>query len=326
VWIDGPVSFKVSAHPIEEGFSGITFWDFDGVVHTDEADSFVHELLDLVEMRNDRMASSAVGEDDDGLGVVEEFRIFRPEFGDFGFHREAGFLIESIGEEVYAVAPVVGFCTMAVAASDDGDLGFGVSGCREQGQEPEDVDEGFAYHNSNRFLEDRPGSCFWDNLTSRFRYRDGGEFWGELIFGVGGKGKGREAVEGGAEVSGSIASVHDNGDGYWISSKFTDDIEGFLDSAAFGDDVFGDEDFFARFKFETSSEGKVAVFFLQKDVAFSGLSGDFLADDESTHGGGDNGFKIIMADLLKGEFGHSGDGRHILADLGTLEKVPAVQT
>ena len=88
VWIDGPVGFEVATHPFEEGFSRITFWDFYGVVHTDEADSFVHELLDLVEMRNDRMASSAVGEDDDGLGVVEEFRIFRPEFGDFGFHGE----------------------------------------------------------------------------------------------------------------------------------------------------------------------------------------------------------------------------------------------
>ena len=214
---------------------------------------------------------------------------------------------------------------MAVSASNDGDLGFGVSGCREQGQEPEDEEEGFAYHNLNRFLENRPDSCFWDKLTSRFRYRDGGEFWGELIFGVGGKGKGREAVEGGAEVSGSIASVHDNGDGYWISSKFTDDIEGFLDSAAFGDDVFGDEDFFSGFEFEASTEGKVSVFFLQKDVAFTGLSGDFLANDESTHGRGDDGFKISMSNLFQGEFCHSCDGGHVLADLGTLEKMAAVQ-
>jgi len=113
---------------------------------------------------------------------------------------------------------------MAVAASDDGDLGFGVSGCREQGQEPKDVEEGFAYHNLNRFLENRSGSCFWDNLTSWFRYGDGSELWGELIFGVGGKGKSSEAVEGCAEVSGSVATVNDDGDGDRVGSEFPDDV------------------------------------------------------------------------------------------------------
>ena len=326
VWIHGPVSFKVSAHPVEKCFPGITFRDFDGVVYTDEADTLIHEFANLIEVRNDRMATSSVGEDDDGLGVVEEFGILGPEFGDFGFHGEPRFLVESICQEVNAVAPVVSVGAMAVSASDDGDLGFGVSGCREQGQEPEDVEEGFAYHNSIWFLENRLGSCFWDKLTSWLGDGDGSQLWWELVFQEGRKGQCCETVEGRTKVRFSIAAVDNDGDGNGIGSEFANDVECFLDSTAFGDNVFGYEDFFTWLEFEAASEGEVSVLFFKEDVAFAGLAGNFLANDESTHGWSDYSFKISVSDLFQGEFSHSGDGGHVLADLGTLEEMAAVQT
>ena len=132
-------------------------------------------------------------------------------------------------------------------------------------------------------------------------------------------------MEGHAKIGIAAAAVDDDRDGHWVCPEPADDVEGFLDTPAFGDDILRDQDFFPGLEFEAASQGEFVVLLFQENVALPGLACDFLADDEASHGGGDNGFEIQAGYFFPGEFGHAGDGGHVLADLGALEKMAAVQ-
>ena len=61
------------------------------------------------------------------------------------------------------------------------------------------------------------------------------------------------------------------------------DVDGFLNSAAFGDDIFDDQALLAGRDPEAATEDELALLLLNVDEAKPKLAGDFLADNQSSH-------------------------------------------
>jgi len=169
-------------------------------------------------------------------------------------------------------------------------------------------------------------------LASRFHRGDADEI---LWKGVCGKGLRRhldKAHEGASEV-GEIASaaVHDRSGSYYDAPKSRDDINRLLNAATTGDDILGDEETLAGNHLEAAhDEGAVPVF-LDKDMTGAEMAGHLLADDNSSHSGGDD-CRLLAIDLsvegaeLFRQFPAdlSGD-RGILQEQGALEELAAVE-
>lgn len=103
------------------------------------------------------------------------------------------------------------------------------------------------------------------------------------------------------------------------------DIESFLDAAAFGDDVFDDEDFFAGRNLEAAAKGEFAFLLFDEDEANAELAGDFLAEHEAAHGRRNDGSSAEVANF-GGEFSAEFfDDGHLLEGEGALEKLAAMK-
>src|SRR5262245_26078683 len=103
------------------------------------------------------------------------------------------------------------------------------------------------------------------------------------------------------------------------------DIDRFLDSSTFGDDVFDDQTFFARRDGEAAAKDEFALFFFDKDEAQAKLAGDFLADDEPAHRRSDHGGGAGAAGFRAEGRAEAFHGRHVLQRQGALEELAAVQ-
>ena len=101
-----------------------------------------------------------------------------------------------------------------------------------------------------------------------------------------------------------------------------DDVEGFLDTPAFGDDVLDDQQAFSRLDLESTAQDEFSLLLFHEDEAALQLPRDFLSDDQSAHGRRDDGL-----DVESGSFRREGgpealhDG-HLLQRLGALEELP----
>jgi len=104
-----------------------------------------------------------------------------------------------------------------------------------------------------------------------------------------------------------------------------DDVDGFLDAAALGDDVLDDEHFFARRNFEAAAQDEFAILFFHKYKAGLELAGDFLAEDEPTHGRRNDGGGAERTNASGKRGAEFFNGGHLLERDGALEELPAVQ-
>jgi len=105
-----------------------------------------------------------------------------------------------------------------------------------------------------------------------------------------------------------------------------DNVDGFLDAAAFGDDVFDDQHRFFGGDFESASKDESAFLLFGENESAGELAGDFLAQDESAHGGGNDSGWFEVADFCReGGADFLNDG-HLLEGEGALEILTAVQT
>ncbi len=94
-----------------------------------------------------------------------------------------------------------------------------------------------------------------------------------------------QADEGGSEIGElSAASVYEGGDGNNFTAARAHDVEGFLNTAASGDDVFDDEETVSWMDFEAASEDETAFFFFCKDVGQSEAASHFVAYNEASKG------------------------------------------
>jgi len=180
----------------------------------------------------------------------------------------------------------------------------------------------FVESHLRRYRARKPAILF----AAGFDGGDGGEVGGKSVGREGFDVEGEEAEGGDAEIDGAVGAVHGHGDADDFTVVRADDVDGFLDAAALGDDILDDEDFFAGGDFKAAAEDEFAVIFFDEDESGFELAGDFLAEDKSAHGGGDYG------DGGEGtDFGGEGgaeflDGGHLLEGEGALEKAAAVES
>lgn len=137
-----------------------------------------------------------------------------------------------------------------------------------------------------------------------------------------------EADEGTAKIGPfPAAAVDDDGDGDDPAAMGADDVDGFLDPSTAGHDIFGDNESLVRSNLESPAQDQAAArVFFRKNVAFPQGSSDFLADDYSTQGGGDDGVTIYVAQFLGEASANIGCNPWVLQDEGTLKELAAMQT
>jgi hypothetical protein len=122
-------------------------------------------------------------------------------------------------------------------------------------------------------------------------------------------------------------AVHDRPGGDDDAAVVADDLDGFLNAAATGDDILGDDETLAGGDLKTSAqdESTVAVFF-HEDVFFAQMAGDLLADDDSADGRGDDGGGFEGFELFGEHAADLGGDGGILQQQGALEKLTTVKT
>ena len=67
----------------------------------------------------------------------------------------------------------------------------------------------------------------------------------------------------------TAAAIHDHADANDFAAALADDLDRFLDSAAAGDDIFGDNEPFVSGNFETAPQDEPARFLFDKDMTFA---------------------------------------------------------
>jgi hypothetical protein len=138
--------------------------------------------------------------------------------------------------------------------------------------------------------------------------------------------QGDEADGGDAEINGTVGAIHDHGDSDHSAAVRTNNVQGFLNATALGHHVFDDEDFFAGRDFESAAQDEFAFLFFDKNEAQAKLAGNFLADHQSAHGGGNHGDGAEGPQFVsqgRAEFFNDG---HLLQGQGALEKLATVQS
>ncbi len=161
--------------------------------------------------------------------------------------------------------------------------------------------------------------------ASRLGRGDFGERLGNLVGRVGWEAEFEQRDRGHIETRETGAAIDEHRDADRRATGFANDVEALKHAAAAGDDVFDNENFFARLERETASHDEDVVFLFGEDVARAGLAGDFLAEDEAAHRRGQHGRELERCEFRDEQFGQAGDGAHVLADLRALEEVAAVQ-
>ena len=121
-------------------------------------------------------------------------------------------------------------------------------------------------------------------------------------------------------------AINERDDGNGVGSVRLQDIQALLRAAAAGDDVFGDDDPLAGTEGKITSQHEFVVFFFNEDETYAELAGDFLADDESAHRRSEDGVTRVRGQFRAEQFNQARDLIHVLANLGALEEMAAVET
>jgi hypothetical protein len=134
-----------------------------------------------------------------------------------------------------------------------------------------------------------------------------------------------QAVEGDPEIQIAVRTIDHHGDSDWVSIVGADDVKCLLNPAAFGDDVFDDEQALCWLDPEPTSKDKSALLLFYKDESAAKLARDLLTDDEPAHCGCND-----RLDVESGGFRGKGgsepfhDGHH-LQGLGALEELTGME-
>lgn len=104
-----------------------------------------------------------------------------------------------------------------------------------------------------------------------------------------------------------------------------DDIQCLLNATATGDNVFQYDKAFARINSKAAPQSETALFLFYKDEPQAQLAGDFLADDESAHGRGDDRDGAKVSNSVGEGGAEAFNDWHALEGQGALEILAAVQ-
>ncbi len=96
---------------------------------------------------------------------------------------------------------------------------------------------------------------------------------------------GQQAERWHVEIRSATRAVHQHPDSSDLAPVSAHDFDSFLNPASFSHYVFDDEDFLARDNFESAPEHKFAFLFFDEHETEAELTGNFLAEHQSAHGG-----------------------------------------
>jgi hypothetical protein len=119
--------------------------------------------------------------------------------------------------------------------------------------------------------------------------------------------------------------IDDDSNARNLSSMGPDDVHGFLDAAAAGNDVFGDNEPLVSPNLKTATQDQGAGIFLDKDVAFAEGAPNFLANDDAAEGRGNDGVAFNAAQLVREQSANMSGDIGVLKEQRALEKLPAVE-
>ena len=132
-------------------------------------------------------------------------------------------------------------------------------------------------------------------------------------------------MERNAEVEVAVRTVDHHRDGDRVALVGSDDIERLLNAAALGDDILDDEQTFPGLDLEAAAQHEFPLLLFNEDEAALQLTRDFLSDDQSTHGGGDDCLDVQRGSLLREGSSETFHDRHELEGLGALKELPRMQ-
>src|SRR5208283_2973108 len=113
----------IAPQPVEELVARLSLGNLDGIVQARQADTLVHELLELGQViaLDHRMAAAAIHEEDQGLGAVEDRFVLRPAAGDH-HGLDAGHLGQALAEQLAAGVELMFAGLVTGMAGDQDDL------------------------------------------------------------------------------------------------------------------------------------------------------------------------------------------------------------
>jgi len=131
---------------------------------------------------------------------------------------------------------------------------------------------------------------------------------------------------------GSATAIDNRSRRHHHSAKSTDDVDGFLNATASGNDIFCN-DKALTWKHLKATHNKASVpILLDEDVTGTKMTRHFLTDDDAADGRGDNRWLLAVylrmegAELLSQLAANLSGYRGILQKQGTLEKFTAVES
>ena len=113
-----------------------------------------------------------------------------------------------------------------------------------------------------------------------------------LLRKIGRKAELEQAEQRNPEIGFAAAAVGDDGDCNRNAAEFLHKLDGLLDASAFGHDVFRDNHAFARLDREAAFENELIVDLVGEYGFEFKRTGDFLTDEETADGGGDDGVRL----------------------------------
>ena len=129
------------------------------------------------------------------------------------------------------------------------------------------------------------------------------------------------------ETGGSLAAIDQHADTGGAAAGPTDDLERFAHPPPASHDILDHQDRLARGDDEPPAQHQRIVFLFGEKIAGFGLASHLLPDDEAAHGGREHGveFQIEPPQFLQQQSRQPLHRIEVLADLGALKIVPAVQ-
>src|ERR1035441_2853583 len=169
-------------------------------------------------------------------------------------------------------------------------------------------------------------SCQQLLSASRFDGWNGRQIRGDLVRLEGLYLQGNQTERRHAGLDRATRAVHGHGNADDLTPVFADDVQGFLNAPSFGDHVFDDQDSLASGNLEPAPQRQFASPLLHEDKPQAKLPGDFLAEHQAAHSGGDNRHRSQRTDFPCQFRTELLDDRHPLQGQRALKVLAAVQS
>jgi len=121
------------------------------------------------------------------------------------------------------------------------------------------------------------------------------------------------------------AAVDDHTNAGNLSSMSPDDVHGFLDTSAAGDDVLGDNKPLVRPDLKTAPQGEPSGFFFDEDVPFAEGAPNLLANDDSAEGRRNDYIAFNAPQFIRQSPANFSGDVGVLKEQCALEELPAVE-